>query len=95
MNNKSVKPAYKQDAHWLRVVYNIMFYVIYKIVDLVVLAVLIIQLVISTFADSPNQQLQDFGKALSLYVKQIVAFISFASDEKPYPFSDWPSKKRL
>lgn len=93
MSNKSGTPAYKQDAHWLRVLYNIMFYVIYKIVDLVIFGVLVIQLVISTFADSPNKQLQEFGAALSLYVKQIVSFISFASDEKPYPFSDWPSKK--
>jgi hypothetical protein len=92
MTDKPTVPSYKQDSHWLRVLYNVLFYIIYKIVDLIVLALLLLQILISTFTDAPNKQLQDFGTSLSLYAKQIIAFISFASDEKPYPFSDWPKK---
>lgn len=93
MSDKPGKPAYKQDAHWLRILYNILFYVIYKLVDLVIFAILVLQIIISTFMDEPNKKLQEFGLSLSLYVKQIVAFISFSSNDKPYPFSDWPAPK--
>lgn len=94
MSNQEQTPAYKQDGHWLRVLYNIMFYVIYKVVDLIIFAILVIQLVIATFSDKPNEKLQEFGSSLGVYVKQIVAFISFSSDEKPYPLGDWPKSSK-
>jgi hypothetical protein len=34
--------------------------------------------------------LKDFGKSLGIYLKQIAEFLSYASEEKPFPFSDWP-----
>jgi hypothetical protein len=31
------------------------------------------------------------GQSLGRYLRQIVDFVSFATEEVPFPFSDWPS----
>jgi len=58
--------------------------------DIVLLGIALVQTFLSFFSDGPSESLQRFGSSLSVYVKQISEFLSYASEEKPYPFSDWP-----
>jgi len=39
-----------------------------------------------------NETLLDFTSALSEYAKQIIAYVGFNSDEKPWPIGKWLSK---
>lgn len=81
---------YDKDAHWLRVLYMLGFYIVYKVLDLVVLVLVVLQALVSTFGDGPNERLTAFGGSLATYISEIVRFLSFADDKKPYPFSEWP-----
>ncbi|MGH8512285.1 MAG: DUF4389 domain-containing protein [Gammaproteobacteria bacterium] len=38
-----------------------------------------------------NPRLVDFGQRLSTYIYQLLVYVTFKSDDKPYPFSDWPA----
>lgn len=38
-----------------------------------------------------NGQLLDFSDSLTKYVSQILLYITFKSEERPFPFSPWPS----
>ena len=38
-----------------------------------------------------NEQLLDFSNSLTKYVSQILLYITFKSEERPFPFSPWPS----
>ena len=42
-------------------------------------------------ADGPDSRLRSFGRSLGLCVQQDANFLSFVTEEKPFPFSDWPS----
>ena len=48
----------------------------------------IVQLVPAAASDGPNQRLGSFGRSLGRYLAQIAEFVSFASEEVPFPFSD-------
>jgi len=39
----------------------------------------------------PNTRLLTFGRSLGSYVQQLVNFQSFNTEEKPFPFNDWPT----
>lgn len=38
-----------------------------------------------------NDQLLDFSSSLTKYVTQILLYITFKSEERPFPFSPWPA----
>lgn len=79
----------------IRILYLIMFYLIYRITDLVLLLVMLVQTILNIFSGEPSISIKRFGKSLGVYLQQISEFLSYASDEKPFPFSDWPAPEVL
>jgi len=57
----------------------------------VVFGVVMLQFLFVLLTGTPNSQLLVLGQSLSVYIYQIVQFLTFSSDEHPYPFSDWPA----
>ena len=74
----------------IKILYLILFYVIYGLTDLALLVILVIQTLLNLFTGEPSESLKDAGRSLGIYVKQISEYLSYASEEKPFPFSDWP-----
>lgn len=74
----------------IKIIYLILFCLIYGLTDLVVFTVAFVQTFLKLFTGEPSDSLKDFGKSLGIYLKQISEFLSYASEEKPFPFSDWP-----
>lgn len=58
------------------------------------LAIAVFQLIAEVVSDGPNDRLMAFGRNLGSYLGQIACFLTFASEEIPFPFSDWPSGER-
>ncbi len=50
-----------------------------------------VQFLITLLSDTPNARLASFGRSLGNYLRQIAAFLTFAAEEIPFPFSEWPS----
>ncbi len=74
----------------IRLLYMVLFYVVYKVLDIVIVLVGVVQLVTCFFSGRPNEQLRQFGHSLSIYVAQIVGFLTYDDERKPYPFAPWP-----
>ena len=77
---------------WIKVVFILLFWVLLTVVGWVLGAVVLVQLLIVLFTGERNMQLVDFGENLGQYLKQIVNYICFVDDEKPFPFSDFPGR---
>ena len=76
---------------WLRGLVMLLMGLAYQVMGTVVLIVTIIQFVIRLLSGAPNARLLSFGRSLGRYLQQIVAYLTFASEEIPFPFNDWPS----
>ncbi len=74
----------------LRLLYILLFYVIYGLSEFLLALITIVQSVMNLLGNGPSRTLQEFGQSLAIYVSQIVSFLSYASEQKPYPFDDWP-----
>ena len=77
---------------WLRIVFIVLFLLLVQLIGWVLLAVVVVQFVLVLFSGEKNKQLASFGGRLGTYLKQIVSYMSFASDAKPFPFSDFPAE---
>ena len=43
------------------------------------------------FAKEPNKLLVAFGKSLALWLANTARFLCCATDEKPFPWTSWPT----
>ena len=76
---------------WLRGLVMLLMGLAYQVMGTVVLIVTIIQFVIRLLSGAPSARLLSFGRSLGRYLQQIVSYLTFASEEIPFPFNDWPS----
>lgn len=86
-----VKENATSAAVWMRGLYIIVFGVILYFVFGLVWLLVIFQFLTKLFTGGLNQQLRRFAAPLSRYVSQMLNYITFQSDERPFPFSPWPA----
>ena len=80
----------KQSSVWVRIILMVAFAVVLYPVFLVLLVLMIAQMLFVIITGESNANLRSLGVALSAYVFQIVQFMSYVTDTKPFPFSDFP-----
>ena len=77
---------------WLRLVYTLLFALAWQVVEILLAAILVLQIVLRLFTGEPNAQLAGFGNSLSQYAWQMGRYVSGAAEEKPWPFMEWPDE---
>lgn len=91
VNVDKVKANVKNVDTWVRglfiVIYGIIFYVLFWIIWLVV----IFQFLMNVVMGSLNPNIINFSKGLTSYAFQILQYVTFQSEERPWPFGPWPS----
>jgi hypothetical protein len=87
-----IKENVTRRSIWLRLVFMIVLSIAYGLAELVILAVVVFQFLASLFAGRPNHQLARFGRNLARYLQQIIVYVTFATEEKPFPFMPWPDE---
>jgi hypothetical protein len=77
---------------WFRLVFMIVLGVAFNVAEFVAFVVIAFQFLFSLFNGQQNDQLSRFGRNLARYLQQIIVFLTFASEEKPFPFAPWPDE---
>jgi len=90
MSEQSEKTIFKNNPGWQRVLFVAIFWLVFYVAQMVVALVVITQCVFVIVSNNPNQQLLSFGDSLSKYIHDILRFVTFNSDQRPFPFSDFP-----
>ncbi len=76
---------------WLRGLFMLLMVLAYQVTGTVVCFVTVIQFLIALLNGRPNVRLISFGRSTGRYLRQTVEFLTFASEEVPFPFNDWPA----
>lgn len=87
------KQNVKSDAFWLRTLFMVLFFLVYRVIDVILLLVTLVQWGFTLVTGEPNPVLRQFGDSLGVYARQIIHYLTGVTDEKPYPFMDWPDSK--
>ena len=75
---------------WIRLLYIILFVAIFNLVEAATYIVLVVQFVFHLFTGKPNERLSELGASLASYARELIVFLTYRSDELPYPFGPWP-----
>lgn len=76
---------------WFRRLMVTLFAFIYGVAEMVLVAVVVVQFGFALITRERNEKLLVFGESLSRFIFQILRFVTFNTDDKPFSFSDWPS----
>ncbi|NOX70657.1 MAG: DUF4389 domain-containing protein [Gammaproteobacteria bacterium] len=82
----------KSRSTWVRLIFMLAISLVYAVSRPVVFAVIVTQFLWVLFSGDTNKQLARFGHSLALYTCEIIDFMTYNSEAKPFPFdTDWPS----
>ena len=90
MDNE-VKENIKKRSTWVRLLYMLLFVILYGVAEVVITAVVLFQIVVNLFTGESNERVLLFGNQLSRYVYEILLYLTYNSENLPFPFSEWPS----
>jgi Domain of unknown function (DUF4389) len=76
---------------WVRGLLMLLMTIAFHISGMLLALGAIVQFVLAVLSDGPNARLLAFGRSLGRYLGQIADFVSFATEDVPFPFGDWPS----
>ncbi|MCL2469001.1 MAG: DUF4389 domain-containing protein [Alphaproteobacteria bacterium] len=92
LNEEEIKKNVKDKDTWLRFVYLVVFGFAFYLSIILTFAVSIFQFLAKLFSGKSFDGLATFGANLATYQAQVTSFLTFASDEKPFPFATFPNK---
>lgn len=82
----------KSKAAWMRLLFMFVFYILASLAAMVASVVVIFGFAWVLFTGEPNEQLQKTGKGIAAYIYQIVAYLTYNTEARPFPFDNaWPS----
>lgn len=92
----ALKKNVKSRSTWMRLLFILVCGLLYALSRVVVFAVVVLQFFWLLFTGAPNERLTAAGQSLATYTYQLVRYLTFNSETRPFPFDDdWPSTEPL
>jgi hypothetical protein len=83
----------KQPSHWVRLPFMLAYgFILYLIFVPVVIVVMAAQILFALITGQSNRNLRGLASVVQQYVSQIIDYITYNSNERPFPFSDFPEE---
>jgi len=90
MDQDQVKQNVLSGQQWLRMLFMVGYILASWVVAIVLLAIIAVQTLIVLITGETNHNLRRFGISCGLFMHQIIQFLVYGTDEKPFPFSEFP-----
>lgn len=88
---EEIKYRLQKNETWQRILYMLFFIFIYGFAKFLIFAIMLFQLATLVITGKTNEQLLRFSQNLSTYIYQITIYLTFVSEQQPFPFSAWPN----
>lgn len=88
--DEQLKSNLTSSKHWMRLIYMVLFAIFLQVASVVMTVLVVVQFLFALITGSDNINLRKFGDSLSIYIFSVLQFLIYNSEEKPFPFADWP-----
>lgn len=88
--NEEIKQRLQTKEVWQRGLFMLFFMFVYGFSNSLVICILFFQYAALIVTGRTNEFLLGFSQGLSIYIHQIINFLTFGSEQRPFPFSSWP-----
>ena len=95
MDQDQVKRNVLSGQQWLRMLFMAGYILASWVLTIVLLVTILVQTVIVLITGETNNNLRRFGILCGVFMHQIIHFLVYGSDDKPFPFSEFPDVDRV
>lgn len=81
----------KNTASWKRLLFMALFFVTYTIAEFAIWVVILFLIFFNLFMGSSNERALLLGRQLSAYIYHMLLYLTYNTEERPFPYTDWPS----
>jgi len=78
-----------QLSTWKRIFFMLIFSAIGSLVRMTLWFVILLQVASTLLTGKANPNILNFGRSLSVYTYHILLFLTFNTETRPFPFSEW------
>lgn len=89
--DEKTKSNLSDPSIWSRGLYMVLMAIAFGVTEALIAIVAIFQFLSALVTREVSKPLHEFGANLSAYAFQIAQFVTFQTEEKPFPFADWPN----
>ena len=79
----------KKISTWKRIFFMLILTIIVSLVRILLWTIIILQVASALITGIPNQNILSFGSKLSAYLYHILLFLTYNTNQVPFPFADW------
>lgn len=90
--NPEINTNLQKTGTWQRIFFMLIFAVILGFVRILLWGIVLLQIASSLVTGKENINVLGFGKSLASFVYRILLFLTYNTDEMPFPFADWTSQ---
>lgn len=87
--SEQINENLKKISTWKRIIFMLIYAVIDSMVKLLIWLIVLLQTGSILFTGAINPNVLGFGRSLSTYHYHILLFLTFNTEQLPFPFSDW------
>ena len=80
----------KKPTQWFRIVFMIALSIALYLAGMVLTLLIIAQALFGLLTGTDNRNLRELGAGLTHYVRQVLDFLTYNSEFKPFPFAPFP-----
>ena len=86
---EQLKQNLRDGSQWMRIVYMLLFWIVLYFALMVTGAIIFIQVLFALITGTDNKNLRKFSAGLANYINQIILFLTYNEERKPFPFAEW------
>ncbi len=75
---------------WMRALFMVLFAIFFNIAELLVGVIVVFQFIHLLVTGRSNPRLVELGQSLGQYILEILRYLTFNTEDRPFPFADWP-----
>jgi len=91
-NGKPIEENLKSRATWTRFLFMVICSILVWLASIVGGVVVVFGFLMVLFTGEVNRELRGVGQSLATYIYENIRYLTFNTDERPFPFGrDWPA----
>lgn len=91
-SGRPIEENIKSKATWTRFLFMVICYMLAGIASFVGTFIIVLGFLWLLFTGEVNRQIQQVGQSIAAYVCEIVRYLTFNTEQRPFPLGgDWPS----
>tara|TARA_Y100001960_G_scaffold197627_1_gene206819 strand:- start:1109 stop:1417 length:309 start_codon:yes stop_codon:yes gene_type:complete len=93
--NTDIPRQFRHGQTWTRLVLMLVYFLaVFEIALLLVGVSMLFQFFYRLIQGQDAERLKSFSHDLNIFIHSVLQYVTFNTDEKPFPFCDWPAPGR-